>query len=60
MGVHWNTKKTSCKHGHPYTSENTYVYTRKDTNRSERSCKICLKASADRLLAIKRGELRSV
>jgi hypothetical protein len=36
----FNAKKTHCKHGHPFSPENTYV--RKDTG--SRMCRECLRA----------------
>lgn len=33
----WNERKTHCKHGHPFTPENTYTY----PGRKKRGCRTC-------------------
>lgn len=42
-GRHWATAAATCKHGHPWTVDNTY------TSRGRRSCKTChkIRHSAD-------------
>lgn len=38
-----NSRKTHCKHGHPYSGDNLYV-----TPRGERQCRICVAAAKER------------
>lgn len=35
-GIYWQTLKTHCKHGHPFSVENTYI-----TKQGWRMCKTC-------------------
>jgi hypothetical protein len=42
-----NREKTHCRHGHPYSSENTYYITRGNGKRF-RVCKTCQHASKER------------
>lgn len=46
---HHRPYKTHCKHGHPYSPENTYVY-----RSGKRWCKACQKVSRQRYLAKKK------
>lgn len=39
--------QTACKHGHPYTDENTYRYSRGGDSRS-RACRACVNAAGAR------------
>jgi hypothetical protein len=40
-GIHSQTRKTHCKHGHPLSGENLYLYTRKRNGRNRRICRTC-------------------
>jgi hypothetical protein len=39
-------KRTHCPHGHKFTPENTYVCLAKNTGRTHRRCRKCIKAQA--------------
>ena len=47
-GLHYQTRKSFCRNGHPYNVENTYVYRRLDTGRYERGCRICRRLPANK------------
>ena len=42
-GRNYQKNKTHCKHGHPYSGDNTYV-----NPRNERICRLCIQASSVR------------
>jgi hypothetical protein len=42
-GRHYNTEKTECIHGHPFSPDNTYV-----KKNGARNCKTCRKEAAER------------
>lgn len=46
-----NAAKTHCKHGHPFTPENTWHRRRKSTRRMVRQCKTCCRMSHQRRVA---------
>jgi len=48
-----NARKTTCKHGHPWTAENTYV-----AHDGRRSCRACMRESQRRYQAKLREERR--
>ena len=53
--AHFNSFKTHCPHGHPYTKENTYMY-RKATGRQGRMCRVCLHRREQANLVTKKEE----
>lgn len=50
-GRHYNTSLTHCPSGHPYSEENTYVYTSPTTGWTGRYCRAC--KAARRLAGLK-------
>lgn len=45
-----NRKKTHCKNGHEFTSDNTYFVVRKDRNNGvERQCRICAGCTLEKI-----------
>lgn len=53
-----NARKTHCKHGHPFTPQNTYVWERRNGG-VHRACRICLSAVSNRWQKAKRAELKN-
>lgn len=43
-GIFFNSLKTSCPKGHPYSEENTQITIRKTNQRPKRKCKQCIRA----------------
>lgn len=50
--AHWNSKKTHCKHGHPFDENNTYI-----KPNGERGCRTCRNRLA-RIATLKKKENR--
>lgn len=55
-GLHQESRRTECPHGHPYDEANTMVIIRRDGGRS-RGCRECARIRGRRRYAIKMGKV---